>query len=133
MRFENAACNSNERFRLPKVLSFDNRAESVALQDLWNKEIVGYAMSHLMTHELVGCILFQAGAKRRPPEGLIHHSDRGSQYCSKSYQKLMKQFKMRPSMSRKGNCYDNAPMERFFGTLKTELYIIENIAPCKRR
>lgn len=91
------------------------------IKDLWNKELVGYAMSHRMTQELVGRALFQAVARRRPPEGLIHHSDRGSQYCSSSHQKLLRQFKMNPSMSRKGNCYDNAPMESFFGTLKTEL------------
>ena len=58
---------------------------------------------------------------RRPPEGLIHHSDRGSQYCSGHYQKLMKQFKIQPSMSRKGKRWDNAPMESFFGTLKREM------------
>jgi putative transposase len=91
------------------------------IKDLWNREIVGYAMSHRMTQELVGRALFRAVAARRPPVGLIHHSDRGSQYCSRSYRKLQKQFKVITSMSRKGNCYDNAPMESFFGTLKTEL------------
>jgi putative transposase len=91
------------------------------IKDLWNREIVGYAMSHRMTQDLVGRALFRAVSIRRPGEGLIHHSDRGSQYCSDSYQKLMRQFKMNPSMSRKGNCWDNAPMESFFGTLKTEL------------
>jgi len=90
------------------------------IKDLWNREIVGYAMSHRMTQDLVGRALFRVVAIRRPGEGLIHHSDRGSQYCSGSYQKLMRQFKMNPSMSRKGNCWDNAPMESFFGTLKTE-------------
>lgn len=92
-----------------------------AIKDLWNREIVGYAMSHRMTQDLVGRALFRAVTARRPPNGLIHHSDRGSQYCSGSYQKLMRQFKMKQSMSRKGNCWDNAPMESFFGTLKTEL------------
>jgi len=91
------------------------------IKDLWNREIVGYAMGHRMTQDLVGRALFRAVAVRRPGAGLIHHSDRGSQYCSGSYQKLMKQFKMKPSMSRKGNCWDNAPIESFFGTLKTEL------------
>ena len=91
------------------------------IKDLWNKEIVGYAMSHRMTQDLVGRALFRAITSRRPSAGLIHHSDRGSQYCSGSYQKLLDQFKMVASMSRKGNCYDNAPMESFFGTLKTEL------------
>ena len=65
--------------------------------------------------------LFRAMAKKRPPAGLIHHSDRGSQYCSRKYRALLSQFKMQASMSRKGNCYDNAPMERFWGTLKNEL------------
>lgn len=91
------------------------------IKDLWNREIVGYAMGSRMPQDLVGRALFQAVARRRPPKDLTHHSDRGSQYCSKSYQKLMRQFKMKPSMSRKGNCYDNASMESFFGTLKNEL------------
>ena len=86
-----------------------------AIKDLWNREIVGYAMSHRMTQDLVGRALFRAVAARRPPAGLIHHSDRGSQHCSHRHQKLMKQFKMKPSMSRKGNCRDNASMEIFFG------------------
>ena len=91
------------------------------IKDLWNREIVGYAMSQRMTQELVGRALFRAVALRRPQAGLMHHSDRGSQYCSNNYQKLLKQFGFIPSMSRKGNCYDNAPMESFFGTLKREL------------
>jgi transposase InsO family protein len=91
------------------------------IKDLWNREIVGYAMSHRMTQDLVGRALFRAITARRPSAGLIHHSDRGSQYCSGSYQNLLHQFNLVASMSRKGNCYDNAPMESFFGTLKTEL------------
>lgn len=91
------------------------------IKDIWNKEIVGYAMSHRMTQDLVSRALFRAVVARRPSPSLIHHSDRGTQYCSHSYRKLLKQFKMTASMSRKGNCYDNAPMESFFGTLKTEL------------
>ena len=65
--------------------------------------------------------LEMAIAQRRPAPGLVVHSDRGSQYCSRNYQKLLKQFGLVPSMSRKGNCYDNAPMESWFGTLKSEL------------
>lgn len=91
------------------------------IKDLWNKEFVGYAISHRMTQDLVGRALFRAIVARRPQAGLIHHSDRGSQYCSRNYQKLLKQFGIIASMSRKGNCYDNAPMESFFGTLKNEL------------
>ena len=74
-----------------------------------------------MIQDLIGRALFRAVAARRPQTGLIHHSDRGSQYCSNGYQRLLKQFGLIASMSRKGNCYDNAPMESFFGTLKNEL------------
>jgi putative transposase len=91
------------------------------IKDLYNGEIVGYALDSRMTTDLVGRALFQAVAAKRPAPGLIHHSDRGSQYCSHEYQGLVKQFGMQPSMSRKGNCYDNAPMESFWGTLKNEL------------
>ena len=65
--------------------------------------------------------LFRAVAAKRPAKGLIHHSDRGSQYCSPEYRKLLEQFGMTASMSGKGNCYDNAPMESFWGMLKQEL------------
>lgn len=91
------------------------------IKDLCTGEIVGHAMADRMTQELVGKALFRAIVRKKPLIGLIHHSDRGSQYCSKRYQKLMEQFGMIPSMSRKGNCYDNAPMENFFGILKSEL------------
>jgi transposase InsO family protein len=90
-------------------------------KDLCSGEVVGYAMSNRMTRRLVSQSLFRAVASKRPPKGLIHHSDRGSQYCSLDYQKLIEQFAMTASMSRKGNCYDNAPMESFWGTLKQEL------------
>lgn len=92
-----------------------------AHKDLFNGEIVGYAMGPRITKELVARSLFRAVKTRRPPRGLIHHSDRGSQYCSASYQKLLAQFSMTSSMSRKGNCYDNAPIESFWGTMKNEL------------
>ncbi len=92
-----------------------------ALKDLFNKEIVGYAMSDRMTLDLVSHALFRAVKNKKPPKGLIHHSDRGSQYCSPKYQKLVMQFGMKASMSRKGNCYDNAPIESFWGSLKNEL------------
>jgi putative transposase len=90
-------------------------------KDLCTGEIVGYAMSPRMTKNLVAQSLFRAVAAKRPTSGLIHHSDRGSQYCSHEYRKLLDQFGMRASMSGTGNCYDNAPIESFWGTLKTEL------------
>ena len=74
-----------------------------------------------MTQDLVIQALFRAVVAKRPGKGLIHHSDRGSQYCSLAYQKLLSQFGMQVSMSRKGNCWDNAPMESCRGSLKTEM------------
>lgn len=91
------------------------------VKDLFSREVVGYAMSSMMTKELVGTALIKAVKARRPKAGLILHSDRGSQYCSTNYRKIVKQFGMIQSMSRKGNCYDNAPIESFWGTLKVEL------------
>jgi putative transposase len=90
-------------------------------KDVFTGEIVGYAMGPRLTKNLVSQSLFRAVAAKGPVAGLIHHSDRGSQYCSQEYRKLLDQFHMRVSMSRKGDCYDNAPMESFWGTLKNEL------------
>jgi len=90
-------------------------------KDLYTGEIVGYAMGSRITKNLVSQSLFKAVAAKRPGPGLIHHSDRGSQYCAHEYRRLMDQFKMRASMSRKGDCYDNAPMESLWGVLKNEL------------
>lgn len=92
-----------------------------AHKDLFSKEIVGYAMADRITKELVSRSLCRAVSIKRPGKGLLHHSDRGSQYCSYHYRSLLEQFGMRVSMSGKGNCYDNAPMENFWGILKTEL------------
>ena len=90
-------------------------------KDLFTGEIVGYALGSRITKNLVSQSLFKAVAAKRPGPGLIHHSDRGVQYCAHEYRRLMDQFKMRASMSKKGDCYDNAPMESFWGTLKNEL------------
>jgi putative transposase len=90
-------------------------------KDLFTHEIVGYAMGERMTKSLVSESLFRAVEAKRPAQGLMHHSDRGSQYCSYAYRHLLQQFEMRTSMSGKGNCFDNAPMESFWGMLKQEL------------
>jgi transposase InsO family protein len=92
-----------------------------AHKDLFTHEVVGYAMGPRMTKNLVMQSLFKAVAAKRPGPGLIHHSDRGSQYCSHEYRKSLDRFGMIASMSRKGDCYDNAPMESFWGMLKSEL------------
>ena len=91
------------------------------VKDVFTCELVGYAMGPRMTQELTAQALWRAVRSKRPAAGLIHHSDRGSQYCAAGYRKLLKQFGMQCSMSRKGNCYDNAPMESFWGSLKNEL------------
>lgn len=90
------------------------------VKDVYTCEIVGYAMGERMTQQLAGKALFMALKNKRPPTGLIHHSDRGSQYCAHEYRAIQRQWGLRTSMSRKGNCYDNAPMESFWGTLKNE-------------
>ena len=91
------------------------------IKDLFTCEIVGYAMDEHMTQELTAAALIQAVNHKQPLPGLIHHSDRGSQYCATDYRKLVEKYGMTASMSRRGNCYDNAPMESFWGSLKNEL------------
>lgn len=91
------------------------------VKDVFTCELVGYAMGARMTQDLTAQALWRAVRNKRPAPGLIHHSDRGSQYCADDYRKLVAQFGMQASMSRKGNCYDNAPMESFWGSLKNEV------------
>ena len=90
-------------------------------KDIFTGNVVGYAMGERLTRNLVGQSLFRAVAAKRPDKGLIHHSDRGSQYCSHEYRNLLDRFGLKASMSRRGNCYDNAPMESFWSMLKQEL------------
>ena len=92
-----------------------------AVLDLYSRRIVGWAMDDNLERHLVIPALQMALETRQPGPGLLHHSDRGSQYASQDYRDLLTKHQIQASMSRKGNCYDNAPMESFFGTLKTEL------------
>jgi putative transposase len=89
--------------------------------DLCSRFAVGWAMSERITDDLTLDALTMALARRRPPPGLLHHSDRGSQYASGNYQRVLKQHGIVCSMSRRGNCWDNAIAESFFATLKVEL------------
>lgn len=91
------------------------------VKDLFHKEIVGWAVASTMTRNLVIQALKSAIKKHRPPAGIILHSDRGVQYCSGDYQDVLREHDMICSMSRKGNCYDNASAETFFSTIKNEL------------
>jgi len=90
-------------------------------KDLFTSEIVGYAMGERLSKNLVSQSLLRAVTARRPEKGLLHHSDRGSQYCSHEYRSLLGKFGLEASMSGRGNCFDNAPMESFWGILKQEL------------
>jgi transposase InsO family protein len=90
-------------------------------KDLCTGMIVGYSMSDRLTSDLVSQSLDRAVAAKRPKRGLVHHSDRGSQYCSYEYRQLLDRFGLQISMSGTGNCFDNAPMEGFWGILKQEL------------
>jgi putative transposase len=89
--------------------------------DLYSRKIVGWAMRDHLRTELASTALAMAVRQQRPAAGLIHHSDRGVQYASYDYRSVLVAAGMTASMSRKADCFDNAPMESFFHTLKTEL------------
>jgi putative transposase len=91
-----------------------------AILDLFSRKVVGWAMSETMDTEMVSAAWRMALIGRHPAAGLLHHSDQGSQYTSSAYLDGLIAAKVQVSMSRVGNCYDNAVMESFFGTLKTE-------------
>lgn len=88
--------------------------------DLASRRVVGWAVRRSPTHELVMTALCAALAHRRPRTTLLHHSDRGIQYASRSYQQLLARYRITASMSRIGDCWDNAPVESFFSTFKAE-------------
>lgn len=94
--------------------------------DLFSRRIVGWSMAPSLERTLVVDALQMAVMARNPGKGLIHHSDRGSQYASYDYQKILQQKGVVVSMSRRGNCYDNAPTESWFATLKKELIYCRN-------
>ena len=138
-----ATTNSNHNLPVaPNLLKQDFKAEAANLKwvgditylwtgegwlylavllDLFSRKVVGWAMSERMTASLVCDALQMALWRRKKPTGMIVHSDRGSQYCSHDYQRLLKAHELRSSMSAKGNCYDNACAESFFHSLKVEL------------
>ena len=119
-RFDGWAPNRAWTTDITYLLTDEGWLYLAAIVDLGTRRIVGWAMSERMSAKLVCDALQMAYWRRRPAPGLLMHSDRGSQYASAEYRKLLKQFHMTQSMSRKGNCWDNAPMESFFKTLKVE-------------
>lgn len=92
-----------------------------AIMDLWSRKIVGWQTSDSLKSELVTDALQQAIDRRRPTKGLIHHLDRGKQYASEVCRTILASAKITSSMTKAGNCYDNAAMESFWSTLKTEM------------
>lgn len=96
-----------------------------SVEDLYSRQIVGWAMGERMTQDLVIQALDQAVARYQPPEQVLHHSDRGSQYAAADYQARLARYHMVGSMSRKGNCYDNACIESWHSLLKKELIYLE--------
>ena len=102
------------------------------VMDLYSRNIVGWALDSQMTETLITRALQMAFDRRDIEPGLIIHSDRGVQYRSQKYIDFMKRHGATPSMSRKGNCWDNAPMESFFSRLKVELIYAEQLETCER-
>jgi len=94
--------------------------------DLFSRQIVGWSLNSRMSRKLIMDALRMAVWRRQPAPGLLFHSDRGSQYCSDDFQKMLKTYAMVSSMSRKGNCWDNSVAESFFGSLKTERVFFTN-------
>ena len=119
--FTQEACNRAWVSDITYIPTREGWLYLAGVKDLYSKEIVGFSVSPRMDSSLVVNALRNAFHTHRPAPGLLLHSDRGSQYCSRIYQEEMGKYRMVCSMSRRGDCCDNAPMESFWGLLKTEL------------
>ncbi len=108
------------RFGITFVMTYEGWLYLSVIIDLYSRKVVSWSVSARINKELVIDSFLKAYNSRKPNSGLIHHSDRGSQYASKEFQKLLNNVGARCSMSGKGNCYDNAVAESFFNSLKTE-------------
>jgi putative transposase len=118
--FVAAAPNEKWVTDITYILTAEGWLYLACVLDLFSRKIVGWAMDATMTTTLVLDALDMALAQRQTKQGLLHHSDRGSQYASLAYQARLADQQIQVSMSRTGNCYDNAVMESFWATLKTE-------------
>jgi transposase InsO family protein len=103
------------------AISGPAKAGYILLSSSVSRRVIGWAVSNRMKRDLAIRALDMAVALRQPPEGCIHHTDRGSQYCSNDCQKLLTKHGFEVSMSGKGHCYDNSIVERFFKSIKAEL------------
>lgn len=119
-RFETARANQVWTADLTYVATAEGWLYLATVLDLFSRRIVGWAMAEQLETPLVGEALQMALVQRQPTAGLLHHSDRGRQYASADYQAVLRAAGIQVSMSRRGNCYDNAVHESFFGTLKRE-------------
>jgi len=119
--FSPAAANQVWVSDLTYIRTWEGWLYLVAVIDLYSRRVVGWAIADHMRTELVIEALTMAINLRNPAPGLIHHSDRGSQYASHDFQEVLKTYGIKCSMSRKGDCWDNAVAESFFGTLKDDL------------
>jgi putative transposase len=119
-QFDVAAPNKVWTADITYVLTLQGWMYLAVVIDLFSRQVVGWAMDKRMKAQLTLDALAMAYFRRKPSKGLLHHSDRGSQYACPKYQERLKQYGMEPSMSRKGDCWDNSPTERFFRSLKSE-------------
>jgi transposase InsO family protein len=120
-QFEPAAANQAWAADITYIPTREGWLYLAAVEDLYSRQIVGWAMGERIDSRLVVDALGMAVGRRCPGEGLVAHSDRGSQYASEHYQRVLASQGITCSMSRRGNCWDNAPMESFFASLKKEL------------
>jgi len=120
-RFDPAAPNESWVADLTYIPTREGRLYLAAVEDLYSRRVVGWALAEHMESRLVVDALELAVQRRLPGEGLLAHSDRGSQYASEHYQLLLARHGIICSMSRRADCWDNAPMESFFASLKKEL------------
>jgi putative transposase len=127
-RFEPEAPNQSWTADITYVATGEGWLYLAAVEDLYSRGIVGWSMGSRIDSRLVVDALEMAVSRRLPGEGLVAHSDRGSQYASEHYQRILAGHGIACSMSRRANCWDNAPMESFFASLKKELVHGENYA-----
>lgn len=120
-KFEAKAPNQTWLVDITYVATKEGWLYVAGVLDLYSRKIVGLAMDSHMRSELVERALTSAKGLRQPKKGLLHHSDRGSQYTGKAYRKCLRKLKAKVSMSAKGDCWDNAPMESFWASLKREV------------
>jgi len=128
-QFEVSAANAVWISDITYIWTSEGWLYLAGVADLYSRMMVGWSMSHRITEQLTLDALNHAIIRRQPSEGLLHHSDQGSQYAANDYQKLLKDHQMICSMNRKGDCWDNAVMESFFATLKTERIYCERFLP----